>query len=223
VCVCVCTCTRTCVPLCSCKQACAVCLVVLLERSLAQAVLSRIKVDGCPLYTYHHFPSKLHAGSLHLRRHTWLCALLTSCLCCPMPPAAAPCAPHAPRPSRTPAVYTLCTRIYRPRHLLVLMALAGAHGTCWCSCIYRPRHLLVLINPFSGAKRSRLVWEQKARPVFEKAHIKYTLVETLHPVRLGYALQRTCGAGNAWHASSLCVCTRACTRVRCLHCVPVAP
>uniref|UniRef100_A0A7S3QT80 DAGKc domain-containing protein n=1 Tax=Dunaliella tertiolecta TaxID=3047 RepID=A0A7S3QT80_DUNTE len=47
-------------------------------------------------------------------------------------------------------------------------------------CHDRPKNLLVLINPFSGAKRSRVVWEQKARPVFEKAHIKYTLVETLH-------------------------------------------
>eukprot|EP00983_Pelagomonas_calceolata_P087746 1157024-Pelagomonas_calceolata.AAC.8 len=50
--------------------------------------------------------------------------------------------------------------------------------------VCRPKNLLVLINPFSGAKRSRVVWEQKARPVFEKAHIKYTLVETLHAVRV---------------------------------------
>lgn len=50
--------------------------------------------------------------------------------------------------------------------------------------VHRPKSLLVLINPFSGAKRSKLVWEQKARPVFDKARIKYTMVETTHAVRV---------------------------------------
>ncbi|KAJ9533266.1 hypothetical protein QJQ45_018391 [Haematococcus lacustris] len=47
-------------------------------------------------------------------------------------------------------------------------------------CWDRPRNLLVFINPFSGARKARAVWEQQAMPVFVKARIRFTAIETLH-------------------------------------------
>ncbi|GFH29565.1 DAGKc domain-containing protein, partial [Haematococcus lacustris] len=47
-------------------------------------------------------------------------------------------------------------------------------------CWDRPRNLLVFINPFSGARMARAVWEQQAMPVFVKARIRFTAIETLH-------------------------------------------
>ncbi|KAG2498764.1 hypothetical protein HYH03_003503 [Edaphochlamys debaryana] len=41
-----------------------------------------------------------------------------------------------------------------------------------------PRNLLVLVNPFSGARRARSVWERDVEPVFQKARIKSNVVDT---------------------------------------------
>jgi len=48
-------------------------------------------------------------------------------------------------------------------------------------CHDRPRNLLVFLNPFSGAKRARQVWEGAAMPIFQRARIKYAVVETQAP------------------------------------------
>ncbi|KAG2498761.1 hypothetical protein HYH03_003500 [Edaphochlamys debaryana] len=42
----------------------------------------------------------------------------------------------------------------------------------------RPRNLLVFVNPFSGARRARSVWERDVEPVFQKARIKSNVVDT---------------------------------------------
>jgi len=43
----------------------------------------------------------------------------------------------------------------------------------------RPRNLLVFVNPYSGARRAGSVWQHEAMPVFQKARIKFTVIETL--------------------------------------------
>ena len=44
----------------------------------------------------------------------------------------------------------------------------------------RPRRLLVFVNPFAGARRGKKIWDTVVRPVFDKAGIKCTAVETQH-------------------------------------------
>ena len=44
----------------------------------------------------------------------------------------------------------------------------------------RPRRLLVFVNPFGGARRGKKIWDTVVRPVFDKAGIKCTAVETQH-------------------------------------------
>lgn len=44
----------------------------------------------------------------------------------------------------------------------------------------RPRRLLVFCNPFGGSRRARQIWESVVRPVFDKAGIKSSAVETQH-------------------------------------------
>ena len=45
----------------------------------------------------------------------------------------------------------------------------------------RPKNLLVFINPYSGSGASSKVWSEVVQPVFSKARVKSTLVETEHP------------------------------------------
>ncbi|KAG2432474.1 hypothetical protein HXX76_008819 [Chlamydomonas incerta] len=42
----------------------------------------------------------------------------------------------------------------------------------------RPRNLLVYVNPFSGAGRARHVWERVAAPIFQRARVAVTVVDT---------------------------------------------
>ncbi len=46
----------------------------------------------------------------------------------------------------------------------------------------RPRSLLVFVNPYSGARRARHVWERQVLPVFKRARIKVHAVETTKQV-----------------------------------------
>ncbi len=49
----------------------------------------------------------------------------------------------------------------------------------------RPRNLLVFVNPFSGSRRARQVWAFEGAPVFLKAGIKCTVIETMAMVSFG--------------------------------------
>lgn len=40
------------------------------------------------------------------------------------------------------------------------------------------RHLGVLVNPISGKKQSRNLWQRRLEPMLKIANIKYTMVET---------------------------------------------
>lgn len=48
--------------------------------------------------------------------------------------------------------------------------------------LFRPRSLLVFVNPYSGARRARHVWERQVLPVFTRARIKVHAVETTKQV-----------------------------------------
>jgi len=77
---------------------------------------------------------------------------------------------------------------FLPQHCV---AAAGAAWTACCFLILmlscaplpvccRPRRLLVFCNPFGGSRRARQIWESVVRPVFDKAGIKSSAVETQH-------------------------------------------
>lgn len=67
-------------------------------------------------------------------------------------------------------------------------------NTTYCICVHeclhacRPRNLLVVVNPYSGCRRAKQVWDAAVLPVFDKARIKYNVVETAGQV--GEAAQR---------------------------------
>lgn len=42
----------------------------------------------------------------------------------------------------------------------------------------RPKSLLVFVNPYSGAKKGKQIWDSETLPIFEKARVKYTIIET---------------------------------------------
>lgn len=44
----------------------------------------------------------------------------------------------------------------------------------------RPRRLLVFVNPFGGSRRAAQIWQNVVKPVFDKAGIKSSAVETQH-------------------------------------------
>lgn len=46
------------------------------------------------------------------------------------------------------------------------------------SLLDRPKNLLVFVNPYSGSKKAAQAWETEVLPVFQKARIKYKLIET---------------------------------------------
>lgn len=61
----------------------------------------------------------------------------------------------------------------------------------------RPRNVLVFINPFSGSRRSRHTWQSHVMPVFLKARIRFTVIETTEQVRC-VAHSWTCFSSIAW-------------------------
>ncbi|GAX83936.1 hypothetical protein CEUSTIGMA_g11360.t1 [Chlamydomonas eustigma] len=57
----------------------------------------------------------------------------------------------------------------------------------------RPRSLMVFLNPVSGSWQARQFWEGKALPVFNKARVKCTVIET---ERCGHAIEMIAGMNN---------------------------
>lgn len=70
----------------------------------------------------------------------------------------------------------------------------------------RPRRLLVFVNPFGGARRGKKIWDTVVRPVFDKAGIKCTAVETQHGGHARALLTSEClgGSGEAIFEDSRC-------------------
>lgn len=73
----------------------------------------------------------------------------------------------------------------------------------------RPRRLLVFVNPFGGSRRAAQIWRNVVKPVFDKAGIKSSAVETQHG---GHARSLLTSEEGGWGAESA---PRACARQRC--------
>lgn len=132
------------------------------------------------------------------------CCLLPGCL---LPPFLPPVLPAAASCRMLPAVvscmHLILLALPAVLCLLQLVLEAAAEGLLdeWLQRISaavaqqarRPRRLLVFLNPFGGSRRARQIWENVVRPVFDKAGIKSSAVETQHGGHARALLTSECG------------------------------